>query len=69
MRNDLDLNISTFPTILIYPKHDKKNPIKYDMIRDYDVLLNFLEERKLGEGIYEKPVPEGLKRESDMYTQ
>jgi thiol:disulfide interchange protein len=32
MRNDLDLNITNFPTIMIYPKDNKKNPIKYDMI-------------------------------------
>lgn len=43
MANDLDLKIENFPTILIYPKHDKKNPIVYDMIRDYDVFLTFLE--------------------------
>lgn len=33
MANDLDIPMQTFPTILIYPKYDKKNPILYDMIR------------------------------------
>ena len=26
MANDLDMEISNFPTIFIYPKNDKKNP-------------------------------------------
>lgn len=69
MRNDLELSISNFPTILIYPKDDKKNPIKYDMVRDYDVFLTFLEENKLGSGIYERPAPEGLEKEVNQYTQ
>jgi hypothetical protein len=43
MANDLDLGMTNFPTIYIYPKYDKKNPILYDMIRDYDVFLSFLE--------------------------
>lgn len=35
MANDLDMKFDSYPKILIYPKHDKKNPILYDMIRDY----------------------------------
>jgi thiol-disulfide isomerase/thioredoxin len=60
MENDLDIAISSFPTILIYPKGDKKNPILYDMIRDYNVFLNFLEDKKLGTSIYKRPPPPGL---------
>lgn len=62
MWNDLDLKISNFPTILVYPKYDKRNPIVYDMIRDYEVFLTFLENHKLGTNIYEKSVPEGMKK-------
>ncbi len=61
MANDLDIKMDSYPTILIYPKHDKKNPILYDMIRDYEVFLNFIEERNLGKGIYTRPPPPGLK--------
>lgn len=62
MENDLDVPVNTFPTILIYPKHDKKNPIVYDMIRDYDVFLNFLEKEKLGTNIYQRPPPPGIEQ-------
>lgn len=69
MENDLDLGIETFPTILIYPKYDKKNPILYDMIRQYDVFLNFLENEKLGTNIYERPPPPGLKEQQESFNR
>ena len=42
--NDLDIEITSFPTILLYKKNDKQNPIKYEGMRDYEVLLNWIEE-------------------------
>ena len=63
MRNDLKLSFNTYPTILIYPKDNKSKPITYDMIRDYEVFLNFLEDQKLGSNIYERWAPDGLKTE------
>ena len=58
-KNDFGFRLKNFPTIRLYKKDDKVNFIEYDMIRDYEVLLNFLEE-KLGRTLYQKKMPEEM---------
>lgn len=43
-------------------KNDKENPILYDMIRDEEVLFNFLEKNLPGKRtLYNRKMPESLK--------
>lgn len=56
-KNDMDFEIKSFPKIMIYKKNDKENPIEYDMIREYDVLLEFLG-KKVNWNLFDKPKPE-----------
>lgn len=50
--NDFDLEITQFPTVQLYKKDDKQNPVNYDGMRDYEVLLNWLEDQFKGRSLY-----------------
>ena len=57
-KNDIDgLKLDSFPTVYLYKKDDKENPINYDAMRDYEVILNFLED-KLGRSLYVRKMSE-----------
>ena len=62
--NDFDFEIKSFPTVYIYKKDLKEKPIHYEGMRDYEVLLNFLEDQ-LGDkrSLYEKKMPEELSKQ------
>ena len=57
-RNDVDIPITTLPTIMLYKKDDKQNPINYEGLREWDVLLDWLEQRIDRHYTFERPPPE-----------
>lgn len=60
-KNDIDIEIKSFPTVYLYKKGQKETPIVYDAMRDYEVLLNWLED-ELGRTLYVRKMPEELKK-------
>lgn len=59
--NDFDIVVKSFPTIYLFKKGNKKNPIEYELIRDWEVMLDFIGE-KTNIKLYNKKMPEEVRR-------
>ena len=59
-KNDIDIAVKGMPAIFLYKKGDKKNPVEYPLIRDWEVVLDWLEGQVGRKDLYAKPMPEGL---------
>ena len=59
-KNDFDIVIKSFPTIYLFKKGNKKNPIEYDLIRDWEVMLDFIGE-KINKRLFTRVMPEEVK--------
>lgn len=60
-KNDVEIAVKGMPAIFLYKKGQKSKPVEYPLIRDYEVLLDWLEGQIDRRDIYAKPMPEGLK--------
>ncbi len=63
-RNDIEMELNSFPTVILYKKNDKANPVNYQGLRDYEVLLNFLEEQLDYKRLYERKLPDDIRKKN-----
>lgn len=62
-KNDIDVKINGLPAIYFYKIDDKKNPVEFPLIRDWEVILDWIESQLSRQDIYSKPMPEHLKND------
>lgn len=62
-KNDVYLGYNGLPAIFLYKKDDKSNPVEYALIRDWEVVLDWIEQQLDRMNIYAKPMPDQLKKD------
>ena len=62
-KNDIEIQLKGLPSIYLYKKNEKENPIEYPLIRDWEVILDWIEREIDRKPIYNRPMPENIKKQ------